>query len=132
MGILAFITSALQPLTDLIGKAITKEEDVLKVKAVIAGVENEMASKLLEYEKQLLEAQSQVIVAETQGKSWLQRSWRPITMLTFLVLVILDTFGLTQFRLSPEAWTLLKIGLGGYVVGRSAEKVAPHIFKKDK
>ena len=48
-------------------------------------------------------------------------------MLTFLVLVVCDSFGLLAFRLSAEAWTLLQIGLGGYVVGRSAEKIAPTI-----
>jgi len=29
--------------------------------------------------------------------------------------------------LKAEAWGLLQIGLGGYVVGRSVEKVAPQI-----
>ena len=48
-------------------------------------------------------------------------------MLSFLVLVILDSFGLLVFRLSDEAWLLLQIGLGGYVVGRSAEKMLPAI-----
>lgn len=34
-----------------------------------------------------------------------------------------------------EAWGLLKIGLGGYVIGRSAEKIAPTLkgaMKKDE
>lgn len=48
-------------------------------------------------------------------------------MLSFLTLVILDSFGLLVFRLSDEAWLLLQIGLGGYVVGRSAEKMLPAI-----
>ena len=38
-----------------------------------------------------------------------------------------DLFGLLAFRLLAEAWGLLQIGLGGYVVGRSVEKVAPQI-----
>ncbi|WP_315981904.1 hypothetical protein [Aliamphritea spongicola] len=33
-------------------------------------------------------------------------------MLTFLTLVVADTFGLTTFRLASEAWSLLQIGLG--------------------
>ena len=48
-------------------------------------------------------------------------------MLTFLGLVIADTFGFTTFRLASEAWSLLQLGLGGYVVGRSAEKIIPKI-----
>ncbi|XDZ71321.1 hypothetical protein AB8879_02835 [Alphaproteobacteria bacterium LSUCC0744] len=38
-----------------------------------------------------------------------------------------DSLGLLAFRLSAEAWGLLQIGLGGYVVGRSVKKVAPQI-----
>ena len=39
-------------------------------------------------------------------------------------LVVGDTFGLFASPLKDEAWTLLQIGLGGYVVGRSGEKIA--------
>jgi len=53
-------------------------------------------------------------------------------MLTFLILVVCDSFDLLVFRLSDEAWVLLQIGLGGYVVGRSAEKIIPDLFKKSK
>ena len=53
----------------------------------------------------------------------MQRNWRPITMLTFLALVVCDSFGWLANPLASEAWTLLQIGLGGYVAGRSVEKV---------
>jgi hypothetical protein len=79
--------------------------------------------------------QAKVIQAEAQGSSWLQRNWRPITMITFLILVVCDAFGLLTFRLAEQAWTLLQIGLGGYVIGRSVEKSAPAVIKalsKDK
>jgi hypothetical protein len=39
--------------------------------------------------------------------------------------VIADSCGLLAFRLSDAAWTLLQIGLGGYVVGLSVEKIVP-------
>ena len=53
-------------------------------------------------------------------------------MLTFLNLIVCDSFGLLTFRLTEETWMLLQIGLGGYVLGRSAEKIIPGIFKKFK
>ena len=84
----------------------------------------ELEAKLLSLESEIMKAQANVIMSEANGQSWLQRSWRPITMLTFLILVVLDSFGLLPFRLASEAWGLLKIGLGGYVIGRSAERVA--------
>ena len=53
-----------------------------------------------------------------------------MTLLSFLVLVILDSFGLLVNPLAKEAWTLLQIGLGGYVVGRSAEKIATQVIHR--
>lgn len=50
-------------------------------------------------------------------------------MITFLVLVVCDSFGLLKFRLAEQAWSLLQLGLGGYVVGRSVEKVAPSVVQ---
>ena len=44
-------------------------------------------------------------------------------MMTFLALVVMDSFGFLPFRLASEAWILLQIGLGGYVAGRSGEKI---------
>jgi hypothetical protein len=51
-------------------------------------------------------------------------------MLSFLGLVVADAFGLLAFRLADQAWLLLQIGLGGYVVGRSVEKISPQITPK--
>ena len=90
--------------------------------ASVAKAETGVVMSVVGYQQEVLAAQRAVIVAEAQGKSWLQRSWRPITMLTFLVLVVLDHTSGLAFRLAPEAWTLLQLGLGGYVVGRSVEK----------
>ena len=95
-------------------------------------MENAFSSKVLEYESKLMESRSKIIQSESTGRSWLQRNWRPITMLTFLLLVVCDSFGLLSFRLAAEAWMLLQIGLGGYVVGRSAEKIIPGLFKKQR
>ncbi|MCS7280543.1 MAG: hypothetical protein NZ583_02795 [Desulfobacterota bacterium] len=32
-------------------------------------------------------------------------------------------FRLPSLEIPPDMWTLLEIGIGGYVVGRSAEKI---------
>lgn len=134
MKVWDFLGGLVRPLTDLVDELHTSDEERLQVKAGLFQVQTEMASKVMDYEARLLEAQARVITAEAQGASWLQRSWRPITMLTFLVLVVADTFGLTEFRLADQAWTLLQIGLGGYVIGRSAEKIVPkvtEVMRKD-
>ena len=89
----------------------------------------DLLGKVLDIINGISQIQSNVIIAEAQGASWLQRTWRPITMLTFLAMVCLDSFGVLPFRLAKESWTLLQIGLGGYVVGRSAEKVVGMLKK---
>lgn len=88
-----------------------------------------ISSKLLE----LAEMGKQVIIAESSG-NWLQRSWRPIIMLSFGFIImyyyfIAPVFSTPGIELPNEFWALLKIGLGGYVVGRSVEKVAKEFSK---
>lgn len=133
LEIFKFLTAALDPIVRLVDDVHTSEEEKLNIKTELTKLQNSVTAQLLNYEGQLLTSQAQIITAEAQGQGWLQRSWRPITMLTFLVLVVCDSFGLLAFRLADQAWQLLQIGLGGYVVGRSAEKIAPQLkemFKK--
>ena len=128
-NVIEFISGVFKPVTELIGDMHTSKEEEMTLNNALVGLQNSITSQTLDLERQLLSSQTSIITAEANGQSWLQRNWRPITMLTFLVLVVCDSFGLLAFRLAAEAWTLLQIGLGGYVVGRSAEKIAPSIIK---
>lgn len=131
-GILGLVGEALAPAFQLIDKLHTSEAEKLEARRAVFAIQAELFGQLMAYEKTLVEGRSRIIEAEAQGQGVLQRNWRPVTMLTFLVLVVCDAFGLLPFRLAGDAWTLLQIGLGGYVVGRSVEKVAPGLFKRDK
>ena len=93
---------------------------------------NKILQVLKEKELELQKMQTDIIIAEAKG-NWLQRSWRPILMLSFGFIVIYNKF-ISQLSpylitpvLEPDFWTLLQIGIGGYVVGRSAEKIAGKI-----
>lgn len=82
---------------------------------------------LLANEAELTKAASAVIQAEATGDSWLQRNWRPLTMVSFNISIMGYWFGLTPELPSyavESMFTLLQIGIGGYIVGRSAEKIA--------
>lgn len=127
--IFGFIGGVIKPVTELIDSVSTTEEERSALKNELLKIQTAFQSKVIEYEGRLMDAQSKVIVSEAQGQSWLQRNWRPITMITFLVLVVMDCLGFLKFRLSEQAWTLLQIGLGGYVVGRSGEKIFKEIQK---
>lgn len=73
-----------------------------------------------------------VIVAEAKGESSLQRNWRPLLMCIFGVIIANNyiiapyleaIFGVSiVLEIPPDMWELLKIGVGGYIVGRSSEK----------
>ena len=79
----------------------------------------------------IFKEQAATVRAEATGQSVLQRNWRPITMLTFVALIVARWFGWAAPNLTEAEylalWDIVQIGLGGYVVGRSAEKIAPAI-----
>tara|TARA_X000001382_G_scaffold127564_1_gene115635 strand:- start:254 stop:658 length:405 start_codon:yes stop_codon:yes gene_type:complete len=129
LNLLQTISNFITPISKVIDEVHTSEEEKAILRNELFAMQSSLQIRVLEYEKNLLSKQSQIITAEAQGNSWLQRSWRPITMLVFLLLVVLDSFGWLSNPLAPEAWTLLQIGLGGYVVGRSAEKLAIPVSK---
>lgn len=84
---------------------------------------------LLEREQELIQAQAALLQEEGKG-NWLQRSWRPLVMLTFAAVILIGTFtNISILSDTSRFWDLLEIGLGGYVVGRSGEKMAEAIFK---
>ena len=127
--ILGFIGGIFKPAVDLIDNVHTSEEEKLQLRNELVKTQAEVAAKMLEYESKVVDIQAQVMTSEAKS-NWFTASWRPITMITFLVLVVCDSFGLLPFRLANEAWELLKIGIGGYIGARSIEKVLPGIFTK--
>ena len=113
------------PINRLVDDINATDEERATRRAELAKLQNEALALALEREK--LASQAGLVAAEAGGASWLQRNWRPVTMLSFLGLVVADAFGLLAFRLADQAWLLLQIGLGGYVVGRSVENISPQI-----
>ena len=115
------------PINRLVDDLNASDEERATRRAELAKLQNEALALALSMERERLAAQAGLVAAEAGGASWLQRNWRPVTMLSFLGLVVADAFGLLAFRLADQAWLLLQIGLGGYVVGRSVEKISPQI-----
>jgi len=94
--------------------------------------EAEILMKLKEAELLTQQLQAKVIEAEAKSEHFLTSTWRPITMLVF-VFIIANNYIIYPYlslffskapilKIPPDMWELLKIGLGGYVVGRSVEK----------
>lgn len=76
-------------------------------------------------------SQAQIVNSEAASSHWLAANWRPITMLTFVALIVARWFGWAAPNLADaeylKLWDIVQLGLGGYVVGRSVEKVVPAI-----
>ena len=125
------VTGLVAPIANLIDSLVTTDKEKGELKLALAGAQIGFANQVLDYELKIQQMQADVIKAEAQGNSWLQRSWRPITMLTFVSLIVLRWLGLAASNLSPELelelFSIVKLGLGGYVIGRSFEKVAPQV-----
>lgn len=88
---------------------------------------------VLERTSEIERAAAEAVKAEAQGQSWLQRTWRPITMLVFVALIVARWLGWSAPNLAEaealKLWDIVEIGLGGYVIGRSAEKVLPALVR---
>ena len=122
--IVDLIAGIFKPAAELIDELHTSEHERLDAKIKLLDVQAAAMQQAFTYEREILETRAKNVHAEASSKHWLTANWRPITMLTFLVLVVGDSLGWLPNELKKEAWVLLELGLGGYVVGRSAEKIA--------
>lgn len=124
------IQALIGPIIGLIGKAIDKAvPDKDKREELKAAITHQV----LNHAAEELQGAVKIIVAEATGESWLQRNWRPLTMISFLGILFLYWFGIQPEGLTQETldkiFTLLQIGIGGYIAGRSVEK-AVKVYKE--
>ena len=126
-GPLGFISKAIEPISGLIDKLHTSDDERLEGKAVLLQLQTSLMSQTIDYEKQIANAQRDIIVAEATANSWLTRTWRPITMLTFVALIVISQF--TGMAIPPDLWFVVKLGLGGYLSGRSVEKSVESVVR---
>lgn len=91
----------------------------------------EVLKSVNDMDGQALQAHAQAISALLTQGIWLERIWRPLLMITFMGIIISYWFtGYTpphfNTPMSPmmvEIFSLLKIGLMGYIPGRTVEKI---------
>jgi hypothetical protein len=126
-GPLGFISKVIEPVTALVDKLHTSDDERLEAKSVLLNMQTQLMTQTLDYEKQIASAQRDIIVAEATANSWLTRTWRPITMLTFVALIVISQF--TGMEVPPDLWFVIKLGLGGYLGGRSVEKSVESVVK---
>lgn len=131
---LPLLLGLIGPISGLVNKILDK---TVSDKDLNAKLKSEALSQLMnqdneEFKVHLKEAGS-IIRAEANSQSWLARNWRPMLMSLF-GLIILNNYVIFPYinMFFPDSavllpvpehlWSLLKIGVGGYVLGRSCEK----------
>jgi hypothetical protein len=132
------VLQAIAPLAKIlfntVDKAVADKDLAAKLKA-------DLQTQMLQSHTQELQAAAKIVEAEAKA-GWFSASWRPLLMyvLIFILIwnyvlgpVILFFFKASiTITLPGDVWTLLQIGLGGYVVGRSAESVARTMANKSQ
>lgn len=124
IGITDLIAGIFKPAAELVDELHTSTEEKLKAKGHLLDVQAAAMQRVFDYEAEMLEAKSKIVHAEASSQHWLTANWRPITMLTFLTLVVGDSLGWLPNDLRDETFILLELGIGGYILGRSGEKIA--------
>ena len=138
-----FFGKVIETVGGLIDKSITDKDEAARLK-------HELSLAILGQVGKDLETQASVIIAEAKGESPAQRNWRPHLMYLIMGLLVyngvvvplLNAWGVALMRgafgveipplpileawtaIPDNLWTLLQIGVGGYIVGRTGEKIA--------
>ena len=116
----------------VIDKSISDKDLALKLK-------NDLNMQLLQSGTEELKATARIVEAEAKS-NWFVSSWRPLLMYVLIFILVWNYIlgpiikivlgSVITFELPGDVWTLLQIGLGGYVVGRSGESIARTLANK--
>jgi hypothetical protein len=129
---LQIIAPLAKMLFSTIDKAIPDKDQAEKLKFLLN-------QQLLKSSTEELKAAASIVEAEAKS-NWFVSSWRPLLMYVLIFILVWNyilgpiikiIFGsVITFELPGDVWTLLQIGLGGYVVGRSGESIARTLANK--
>ena len=117
----------------LIDRIFPDKEKAAQAQIEMQKVLNEAAAEQAKADAAIVESKSKVIVAEAQSESWAARNWRPHLMYSIMIMMLYNWmiagilrslgFDITIIPIPNDMWTLLSIGVGGYVVGKSGENI---------
>jgi len=140
-GLLAPLMGLIEgPVFSIIDKLIP--DPTLKAK-----LKTEIEAKTIAHKDEIIRAQRDILINELSQGSLLTRSWRPVLMYMIilfllvygLMLPIVDLFTTQPIVFTPRwqeipdgLWNLLGLGVGGYVGGRSLEKIAVAVTGKNR
>lgn len=129
------------------GPLVGKLVDLFKVwqsnKLSEAELRAELSQAILSTFSEVTKSQASVIEAEIRGEDWLQRNWRPCVAVAFSIIpifyglimpIMVAWWGFAPVRVGDillmEILKLVAICLGGYIGGRSLEKIVKTIVNR--
>jgi len=131
----------------LAGPIVGKVVDLFKVwqqgKIDEKELRSEVERAVLDTIADVSRTQADVIEAEMRGENWLQRNWRPCVAVTFAAIPVF--YGIVMpIMVAWAGWAPVRVGddllkwimdavvicLGGYIGGRSLEKIVTTIVKR--
>jgi hypothetical protein len=120
----------------LIGKVVDLVKGYQDRKMSEAALRAEVEKAIMSTFADVAKTQGSVIEAEMRGEGWLQRNWRPMVAVCFAFIVVfyglitpiaVGWFGAAPIRVGDQllGWIMdaVVICLGGYIGGRSLEKI---------
>jgi len=118
--------------TGLINQFVASPEQKLAAQQALLELEANYQKEAMAADISFAQSQAEVIKSEADSQSWMARNWRPVLMLVFTYIIFQDyvvapLFSLKSLVIPPDMWQLLKLGIGGYIAGRSAEKITAPI-----
>jgi hypothetical protein len=132
LAALSTIAPLAKMLFSTVDKAIPDKDLAEKLKA-------QLNTELLKSSTEQLKAAASIVEAEAKA-GWFSASWRPLLMYVLIFILVWNYIigpviklmigTVITFELPGDVWTLLQIGLGGYVVGRSGESIARSLANK--
>lgn len=94
-------------------------------------LQNQLSIEVMRQAQAIEAAAADIVKTEAASSHWLAANWRPLLMLTFGGLIVARWLGWAAPNLAEAEylalWDIVELGLGGYVIGRSCEKVLPAI-----
>ena len=130
------LLNAVAPLAKILFNTVDK---AVEDKDLANRLKADLQTQMLQSHTQELTAAAKVIEAEAKA-GWFTASWRPLLMYVLIFILVWNYIlgpvikfffhAAITIDLPGDVWTLLQIGLGGYVVGRSAESVARTMASK--
>jgi hypothetical protein len=120
MSVFSWIGDLFSPVADLVDNVHTSTEEKGILRNKLAEIEAKVATRTLDLQSQIIEANSKVAISEQQHGNWLSKSWRPICSLgSFTALVLMGT---NVMEYNQFLATIFGSFLGIYTGARSWEK----------